>query len=46
MPESESIISKNWPMTKGTDWILLTSSCARRSSRLRERCSSRMYSSC
>uniref|UniRef100_A0A2P2LK94 Uncharacterized protein n=1 Tax=Rhizophora mucronata TaxID=61149 RepID=A0A2P2LK94_RHIMU len=36
----------NWPMTSGTDWIRLTSSWARRSSRFRFFCSSLTYSSC
>ncbi len=41
-----STISMNWPITNGTDWIRLTSSCALRSSRFRFFCSSLMYSSC
>jgi len=40
-----STISMNWPITNGTDWIRLTSSCALRSSRFRFFCSSIMYSS-
>ncbi len=35
-----STISMNWPITNGTDWIRLTSSCALRSSRFRFFCSS------
>jgi hypothetical protein len=41
-----SIASMNWPITNGTLWMRLISSCARTSSRFRLRCSSLMYSSC
>jgi len=46
MPMLASTISRNWPMTSGTDWMRFTSSCARSSSRFRFFCSSLMYSSC
>ena len=44
MPELPSTISRNWPMTSGTDWMRLTSSWALKSSLLRLLCSSLMYS--
>lgn len=46
MPWCMSIISRNCPMTRGTDWMRLTSSCARSSSRFKFLVSSLMYSSC
>jgi hypothetical protein len=45
MPVVASTISRNWPMTSGTDWMRFTSSCARSSSRFKFFCSSLMYSS-
>ena len=45
IPVELSTISRNCPMTRGTDWIRLTSSWALNSSRFRFRCSSLMYSS-
>ena len=41
-----SIASMNCPITSGTLWIRLISSCARTSSRFKLRCSSLIYSSC
>jgi len=46
MPLELSTISRNWPMTRGTDWMRRTSSWALSSSRFRFLCSSFMYSSC